>query len=155
MEDIMTPEQAKILGQIEQKLNDICHSNAREHKEIKEQIQKNLDIMEDRFLNYGDRNQTQRIECQRMFDERPTNTLFYWVVGGVGGLILVGFITLTGLIMDARDKIDRHIYYSAYVYNQVTGQAWDDATKKSFDKAREGYEKYIKDRKKINGSTKN
>ena len=137
----MTPEQSKVLYQIEQKLNDMCASNTREHKEIKDDIQKIEEYQNDRSF-----------ECEKKFDERPKMNLFMWVLGGMGGIVLTLSVIFGGIslsnnktIAAISHELQDHIAFSVIVYEEITGKKWGQAAREELDEARKNY-KAIRDK---------
>jgi hypothetical protein len=90
----MTPEQAKQLAQIEQKLNDFCRSNALEHREIKEtqiNINKKLDV--------------DKTEVYKALNNRPRWNVVMWLIGGIFAcLMIIGTMTYK-----VETKLENHI----------------------------------------------
>ena len=102
----MTPEQAKTLAKIEQKLDDLCVNNTRDHKQINDR------------LNIQDGEHTTRnIECQKMFDVRPKMNLFLWFMAG----IFLCIFTIGGFVYHIDVKIGDHIEVARTAYHQLTG----------------------------------
>lgn len=115
----MTPEQAKILGKIEQQLNDMkeqnrvdAEENKDQHKEIKETIQHNLEKVEGRITLKNGERQVQVIECQKMFDNRIKSPMFMWIVGGMFACLF----GIAGFIYDMDRSIENHIIQSEKVW---------------------------------------
>jgi len=101
----MTPEQAKILGKIEQTIYDLRESNGKDHAEIKQQVQHNLDTVESKFALRNGQLQTKQNDCQKMFDERPKLPLILWLFGGVFAcLLMIGTMLYT-----INNSINNHI----------------------------------------------
>ena len=114
----MTPEQAKTLGKIEQKLNDMCSSNTKEHDQIRNQIQHNLDQVEIKMIDKNGQAQVRQLECRKMFDSRPKMPLMLWLFGGVFAcLIIIG-----GLIFEVRNVVEVHIDKGEQYILEQTGE---------------------------------
>lgn len=94
----MTPEQHETLARVEQKLNDMCVSNTREHTEIKEDIKRAEDKL----------------------DNRVKPQLFYWVLGGV----FVCLFILGGYVYQIDTKIDAHMERARHAFHQITGEEY-------------------------------
>ena len=106
----MTPDQAKILAQIEQKLDDLCQHNANEHKELKSTIN---DI-----YKKVDEDKT---EVYRALNNRPRWNVIMWLLGGVfASLIIIG-----SFMYDIDNKIEKHISAGEKIYLQDTGKIID------------------------------
>jgi len=90
----MTPEQAKILAQIEQKLNDFCRSNYLEHKEIKE-VQ----------ININKKLDADKSEVYKALNNRPKWSVTMWLIGGIFACLLM-IATMTYRV---DTKIENHI----------------------------------------------
>ena len=116
----MTPEQAITLGKISQKIDDMCDSNKRDHGEIKDQIQVNLESVESRFNNLSSQKHERMIECGKMFDQRPKMNLFLWVMGGVFTCLLI----LGGMVINLDDKMTTHIQRAKHAFHQITGEEY-------------------------------
>ena len=106
----MTPEQSKVLYQIEQKLDDMHCANKREHKEIK-------DIIDGIQLSRESRER----DCEKKFDERPKMTLFKWVIGGV----FVTLFFIFGLVVNLDIKVDIIDDKFNSAYHQITGEPYN------------------------------
>jgi hypothetical protein len=90
----MTPEQAQVLTRVEQKLNDMCVSNTREHKEIK-------DNLKDIVLKVD----TDKTEVYKALNNRPKWSVTMWLIGGIFTVLL-----LIGTFMYKIDtNIENHI----------------------------------------------
>lgn len=90
----MTPEQAKTLGKIEQKLDDFCKLNAEEHKEIKVSqfdINKRLD--------------ENKTEVYKALNNRPRWSVVMWLLGGVFTTLLI----IATMTYQVETKIEKHI----------------------------------------------
>jgi hypothetical protein len=94
----MSPEESKILYQIQQKLNDMCLSNARDHKEIKIDINRAEDKL----------------------DNRVKPQLFYWVLAGVFLCLFV----LGGYVYKIDNNLDQHISRAKTAFHQITGEEY-------------------------------
>ena len=103
----MTPEQAKTLAKIDQKLDDLYVNNAREHKEIK-----------DNMVRQNGFKETQVHEYQKMFDSRPKMTLFLWFMAGIFAVMF----TIGGFVYHIDVKIEDHLDNARAVYHQLTGK---------------------------------
>ena len=131
----MTPEQEKTLNQIEQKLNDMCVSNTKEHKEIKDTIK---DIQ---------KYQTDRVDiCEKRFEDRPKYNVFMWIVGGIGATVITLSIIFGGIVISNNKNIatithelNDHIAFAVIVYEEVTGKKWGIAARDELDQARKIY----------------
>ena len=105
----MTPEQAKVLNQIEQKVNDLCVNNTREHDEIKTRIK---DVVN---------SQNERVDkCDTRFDERPKTNFIIKLMGGMCAVvfalsILFGTVSLLNRINIATisHELHQHISFKA------------------------------------------
>ena len=76
----------------------MCASNTREHKEIKEDIKRAEDKM----------------------DNRVKPQLFYWVLGGV----FVCLMILGGMVMRLQDDLDLHMDRARAAFHQITGEEY-------------------------------
>ena len=94
----MTPKQAETLTRVEQKLNDMCSSNTREHSEIKEDLKRTEDKM----------------------DNRIKPVLFYWVLGGVFACLLI----LGSMVMDIKDDLEMHMDRARHAFEDITGHPY-------------------------------
>ena len=94
----MTPEQSKTLTRVEQKLNDMCVSNTREHLEIKGDIKRAEDKL----------------------DNRVKPQLFYWVLGGVFFVLFLFGIR----IADNKWDLEKHIDKARDAFHQITGEEY-------------------------------
>ena len=101
----MTPEQAKTLGQIEQKIDDFVSINKEEHRLIREQIGLNREYVEARLIEKNGQAETRRLECQKIFDSKVSIGWFKWIVGGV----FVCLLAIAGMMLDIDQSIERHI----------------------------------------------
>jgi len=131
----MTPEQEKTLNQIEQKLNDMCVSNTKEHKEIKETIKDIQDYQNTRVL-----------DCEKRFEDRPKYNIFMWIVGGIGATVITLSIIFGGIVISNNKNIatithelNDHIAFAVIVYEEVTGKKWGIAARDELDQARKIY----------------
>lgn len=112
----MTPEQARALGRVEQKITDMCITNTKEHKEIKDII----DVIQIS-------RETRELACSAKFERRPTNKIFYWVLSGVFGMLFFLF----GMMINIDQKIDVHVGYAKDAYHQITGRVYQPTIHKN------------------------
>ncbi|HUU86372.1 MAG TPA: hypothetical protein VMX17_01295 [Candidatus Glassbacteria bacterium] len=107
----MTPDQAKILAQIEQKLDDLCQHNANEHKELKSTIN---DI-----YKKVDEDKT---EVYRALNNRPRWNVIMWLLGG----FFLALVAVAGFAYRTDVKLTTHIEISKQVFHQLTGIEFDN-----------------------------
>jgi len=106
----MTPEQAKSLAQIEQKLNDLCVSNTAEHVELKGTTNDIYKVVDEN-----------KSEMYKALNNRPRWSVVMWLIGGV-----FGCIAIIGTLMWHLDrKLEVHMDNSRAIYQQLTGQPWE------------------------------
>ena len=111
----MTPEQAQILGRVEQKITDMCITNTKEHEEIK-----------DKFEAIQASKETREIICDKKFENRLTNKIFFWVMTGV----FAGLFFLFGMMTNIDHKLNMQINDTKDVYYQITGKTYTPTDKK-------------------------
>lgn len=114
MEMAMTPDQAQALGRVEQKITDMCITNTKEHKEIRDVI----DIMQAS-------KEQRELASDKKFEARPTNKIFYWVMTGVFGMLFFIF----GMMINLDSKINLHIDHAQDAYYQITGERYTPTDK--------------------------
>jgi hypothetical protein len=76
-------------------------------------------------------------------DTKVSHGVFRWVVGGVTIAAVTALITIGGLSLAMQTKLERHIYFSEFVYHEVTGQKWSDSSRESLLKAKEGFREHM------------
>ncbi len=114
----MTPEQAKTLGKIEQKIDDLVDANKERHKEIKTEIKNNHSSVEKKLGDKDILSAARQIECQKMFDSRPKLPLMLWLFAGVfASLLMIG-----GLVFDLRNSVETHIDKGEQFILEYTGK---------------------------------
>jgi len=110
----MTPNQAQALGRVEQKITDMCVTNTKEHREIKDII----DVMQTS-------KELRELASDKKFEARPTNKIFYWIMTGVFGMLFFIF----GMLVNLDNKVDTHIINAQDAYYQITGDIYTPPNK--------------------------
>lgn len=109
----MTPEQAKTLAKIEQKLNDMCGSNTREHKEIK-----------DTQINIWEKIDVNKTEVYQALNNRPRWNVIMWLMGGIFTCLLF----IGGFTYATKERLNKHVELSKDVFHQITGEEYKGET---------------------------
>jgi len=105
----MTPDQAKSLAQIEQKLDDLCASNTSQHDQL---TLTQGDIYEK--LDAG------KTEMYQALNNRPKWSVVMWLMGGVfASMIIIGT-----MIYHLDDRLETHMDNARGIYQQLTGKIW-------------------------------
>jgi len=129
-------------------------SNQEQHKLILKKIDRNFDMVENKFTKTDDDCRNCKISLETDIKNKTNSGTFRWVVGGIAGLCLLGIVTIGGFMIDNRIQLSTlnnlmldHIAYAALVYEDLTGETWGHASREALDEARKKVLEVRKERK--------
>ena len=134
----MNGEETKQLAKLTVKIEQLCRNvdkyykeNREEHKDIMDRIDKSTEKFDVKFIKADDDCEGHRVEIFKEMKDLSKNkmssSMFKWVLGGLGGLILLGMIAVSGLAIDNKMNVHKmsillsdHIAHSEIIFKQVT-----------------------------------
>jgi hypothetical protein len=69
--------------------------------------------------------------------------MFRWIIGGIIGVTAITLVTFGAFGLATQTKLERHIYFSEFIYHEVTGQKWNDSSRESLLKAKDTFQKHM------------
>jgi hypothetical protein len=127
------------LDKVYEQMEDNKKCNTEAHKDINDKLDDHKTVHDDHQLFHV----SCKEDCYSKSEGKVNHGMFRWVVGGLTIAAVGAMITIGSLSLAMQSKLERHIYFSEFIYHEVTGQKWSDSSRETLLKAKEGFMKHM------------